>query len=627
MVRVRRETVVGILVTSLPLLAAAAVASLFFPGSGERLVTLYMINVIAVLGIGIYAGNSGIVSFGHVGFMAIGAYASGLLTLNPIIQKTALPHLPEWLAGIGMPFLPALAIALVVVALVAVVIGIPVARLGGSSASIATLGFLVIVHVVLVASTDFTRGSQTFFGIPRAVNLWVALPFAIAAVAVARLYRDSSAGLKLRASREDEIASTAVGVNVRLHRFFGWVLGAVLAGAAGALLAHFLGAFSPKDFYFNLTFMLLAMLILGGITTVSGAVGGAAVIMLIVELLRKLEGGVDLGFLKLPTVFGLTDIGIGVAILVVMYRLQDGLFGVRELDERFGWFKRFASKSASTSPAPAAIAAASSSGQGTLRVENLGKKFAGLVALENANFEIKPGLVTGLIGPNGAGKSTLINSVSGVVPPSTGRVLIDGQDVADLPVYAVPVAGLARTFQNIRLFKNLTVLENVTVAASALKAGGEDPAARALTVLAEVGLAEFADRLAGTLSYGAQRRLEIARALALRPRYLLLDEPAAGMNPAETEELMRVLDRIRVKYRLGLLVVEHDLKLIMRLCDVVVVLNKGQQIAIGTPAEIQANPDVIEAYIGRRRSTAQARTETATSSDFPSGAPGLHKPA
>jgi len=623
MVRVRRETVFGILVTSLPLLAAAVVASLFFPGSGERLVTLYMINVIAVLGIGIYAGNSGIVSFGHVGFMAIGAYASGLLTLNPIIQKTALPHLPEWLAGIGMPFLPALVLALVVVALVAVLIGIPVARLGGSSASIATLGFLVIVHVVLVASTDFTRGSQTFFGIPRAVNLWVALPFAIAAIAVARLHRDSSAGLKLRASREDEIASTAVGVNVKLHRFFAWVLGALLAGAAGALLAHFLGAFSPKDFYFNLTFMLLAMLILGGITTVSGAVGGAAVIMLIVELLRKLEGGVDLGFLKLPTVFGLTDIGIGVAILVVMYRLQDGLFGVRELDERFGWFKRFASKSAAGS-APAVATA--SAGQGVLQVENLGKRFAGLVALENANFEIKPGLVTGLIGPNGAGKSTLINSVSGVVPPSTGRVLIDGQDVASLAVHAVPVAGLARTFQNIRLFKSLTVLENVTVAASALKSD-EDPAARALTVLAEVGLEDFADRLAGTLSYGAQRRLEIARALALKPRYLLLDEPAAGMNPAETEELMHVLDRIRTKYRLGLLVVEHDLKLIMRLCDVVVVLNKGQQIAIGTPAEIQANPEVIEAYIGRRRSSAQARSEQGEVSGLPSSTPGLRNPA
>ncbi len=622
MVRVRRETVVGVLVTSLPLVLATLVATLFFPGSGERLVTLFMINVIAVLGIGIYAGNSGIVSFGHVGFMAIGAYASGLLTINPIIQKTALPHLPEWLAGIGMPFLPALAIALLVVAAVAILIGIPVARLGGSSASIATLGFLIIVHVLLVASADFTRGSQTFFGIPRAVNLWVALPFAVAAVAIARAYRDSSAGLRLRASREDEVASTAVGVNVKLHRFIAWVLGAVLAGAAGALLAHFLGAFSPKDFYFNLTFVLLAMLILGGITTVSGAVGGAALVMVIVELLRKLEGGVDLGAFSLPTVFGLTDIGIGIAILIVMYWLQDGLFGVRELDERFTWLKRSvptATRGAGDAGEPAAPAVT----EGTLRVENLGKSFSGLVALEKASFDIKPGLVTGLIGPNGAGKSTLINSVSGVVPPSIGRVMIDGTDVASLAVYRVPVAGLARTFQNIRLFKNLTVLENVAVAASALKSQ-TDPRERARQVLAEVGLDGFADRLAGTLSYGAQRRLEIARALALKPRYLLLDEPAAGMNPAETQELMHVLDRIRSKYRLGLLVVEHDLKLIMQLCDVVVVLNKGQQIAIGTPAEIQGDPTVIEAYIGRRRSSQQAQ---AGASGLQPGVAGLHNPA
>ncbi|MCP8894548.1 branched-chain amino acid ABC transporter ATP-binding protein/permease [Shinella daejeonensis] len=622
--RIRRGTVVGIIATALPLAAAALVAAGLFPGAGERLVTLFLINVIAVIGIGVYSGNSGIISFGNVGFMAIGAYASGLLTINPIVQKTALPHLPEWLMGWGASLLPAMLVALVVVAVVAVAIGVPLARLGGSSAAICTLGFLVIVHVVLVASSDFTRGSQTFFGIPRAANLWVTLPFAILAVAVARIYRDSVAGMKLRASREDEIASTAVGVNVRLHRFYAWVLGAVLSGAAGVLFAHFIGAFSPKDFYFNLTFMLLAMLILGGITTVSGAVVGTAAIMVIVELLRKLEGGVDLGLFSLPTVFGLTDIGIGLAILLVMYRLQDGLLGVREIDEQIPFLKRLAAGGAR--PAAAQPSAAPVSGAGMLRVEKVGKRFSGLVALENADFDIRPGLVTGLIGPNGAGKSTLINSVSGVVPPSTGRVTIDGTDVASLPVHRVPVAGLARTFQNIRLFRNLTVLENVMVAASAV-AKDRDPVDLAREALIEVGLADLADQLAGTLSYGAQRRLEIARALALKPRYLLLDEPAAGMNPTETQELMAVLDRIRRKHRLGLLVVEHDLKLIMRLCDIVVVLNKGQQIAIGTPADIQANPAVIEAYIGRRRSPLSRRSPAiaAAAPDFDPHAAG--KPA
>ena len=272
---------------------------------------------------------------------------------------------------------------------------------------------------------------------------------------------------------------------MRAHRFIAWVIGAILSGAAGVLFAHFIGAFSPKDFYFNMTFMLLAMLILGGISTVSGAVVGSAIIMVIVELLRKLEGGIDLGFLSLPTVFGLTDIGIGLAILLVMYRLQDGILGVREIDEQMPFLKRLSAgvaKPVRERPSQTQIAEG-----GTLRVENVGRRFAGLVALENADFEIRPGLVTGLIGPNGAGKSTLINSVSGVVPPSSGRVMIDGTDVASLPVHKVPVNGLGRTFQNIRLFKNLTVLENVTVAASAV-AGNSDPVDLAHEALAEVGL-------------------------------------------------------------------------------------------------------------------------------------------
>ena len=337
------------------------------------------------------------------------------------------------------------------------------------------------------------------------------------------------------------------------------------------------------------------MLILGGISTVSGAVGGTALIVVMVDLLRRLEGGAEVFGLQLPQVFGLTDIGVGLVILAVMYRLRDGLFGLREVDERL--FPEPAIKAAPS-------AQATTSDQVSLSIQGVGRRFAGLVALEDVSFAVRPGLVTGLIGPNGAGKSTLINAISGVVPPSSGRVLLNGTDTALVPVHDVPMLGLGRTFQNIRLFRNLTVLENVTVAADAVACPGEDSRAAAMAALAVVGMQDLASRPANSLPYGAQRRLEIARALALRPSFLLLDEPAAGMNPAETDALIAVLRQIRADHRVGLMVVEHDLKLIMRLCDHIVVLNKGQMIAEGTPKEIRANPAVIEAYIGKRRAAA-----------------------
>lgn len=597
MPRIGLQAVKGTITLALPLIALAFFAELVLPPSLARLATLFLIYVTAVVGMQIYSGNSGIISFGHAGFLALGAYASALLTIQPAILSTSLPNLPVWLAGIagGHSLLVGACGAMVVVGLVAVLFGMPLARLGGSAASIATLGFLVIVHVTLVASADITRGSQTFFGVPRGVSAFVALPAALIAVAVARIYRGTKGGLALRAAREDEIAARASGVNVSRQRFVAWVLGALVSGTAGVLLAHFLGAFSPKDFHFSLTFLLMSMLILGGITTVSGAVGGTALIVVMVDLLRRLEGGAEVFGLKLPEVFGLTDIGVGLVILAVMYRLRDGLFGLREVDERL--FPEPIVTAAFAPKNPESKAA-------SLSVQGVGRRFAGLVALEDVSFAVRPGLVTGLIGPNGAGKSTLINAISGVVPPSSGQVLLNGTNTAQISVHEVPACGLGRTFQNIRLFRNLTVLENVTVAADAVARPGENSRAAAMAALAVVGMQDMAARPANSLPYGAQRRLEIARALALRPSFLLLDEPAAGMNPAETDALIAVLRQIRADHEIGLLVVEHDLKLIMRLCDHIVVLNKGQMIAEGTPEVIRANPAVIEAYIGKRRAAA-----------------------
>ena len=382
----------GVLILGLPLVLLAVLAETVFPPSLARLVTLFLIYVVAVIGNQIYSGNSGIISFGHAGFMAVGAYASALLTINPSLLSTSLPNLPQWIAvWAGQPLAVGMIVALMVVAVMALLFGLPIARLGGAAATIATLGLLVIVHVTLIASTDITRGSQTFYGVPRGVSALAALPVAVLALVVARLYRSSRSGLAMRAAREDEIAATAMGVNVVRQRFVAFVVSAIVAGASGVLLAHFLGAFSPKDFYFNLTFLLMSMLILGGISTVSGAVGGAAVIVLMVDLLRRLEGGATVLGLELPEVFGLTDIGVGLVILTVMYRLRDGLFGVREVDERLF-------PEAPVAAAPTAANAALK-GDASLRIEKVGRRFAGLVALEDVTFSVRPGRVTGLIAP------------------------------------------------------------------------------------------------------------------------------------------------------------------------------------------------------------------------------------
>jgi len=233
-----------------------------------------------------------------------------------------------------------------------------------------------------------------------------------------------------------------------------------------------------------------------------------------------------------------------------------------------------------------------------LEAVEVGKRFGGIHALRSVSLRLREGDVVGLIGPNGSGKTTFLNCLSGVFPPTTGRVALDGRPIPRRG-HAVARRGVVRTFQNIRLFGWLTVLQNVEVGAlGAGRARRSSSHRHARDTLAKLGIERLADRYAGTLSYGDQRRLEIARALAAEPRFLLLDEPAAGMNEAESAELGAAVQAIRKEHGCGVLVVEHDLRLIMRICDHVVVLNEGEVIASGSPEEVRSDPAVVAAYIG-----------------------------
>jgi len=295
-----------------------------------RTVTDALIRMVLVIGLYIFIGNSGVLAFGHIGFTLIGAYATAWFTLPPFKKSFAL-QLPGFLAERQYPMIPSAIAAGALAAAVALIVGVPIMRLGGIAASIATLAVLGMLYTFYTNWAAWTMGAATLPGIPIYVNMWVALAWVIVALIAAFAFQQSRSGLALRASREDEFAARAVGINIWAQRLVAFVLSAFFMGIGGVLQAHFLGSIAVKNFWLSLTFVSIAMLIVGGQRSLTGAVAGAALVSIIVEILRQFEVGVDLGGSLIQLPLGARELGIAIVMLLVLIFRPSGITGGREI--------------------------------------------------------------------------------------------------------------------------------------------------------------------------------------------------------------------------------------------------------------------------------------------------------
>jgi branched-chain amino acid transport system permease protein len=356
--------IVRALISSLLLstVLTVAVLALHFGGDAvtQNVVMIFLVNLVVAVGLQTFTGNSGVVSFGHVAFMGIAAYATAIVSAPPAIKATLIPDAPTFLLEAELPLVPALLVAIAVTVAIAAPVGFVFVRLSGAAAAISTLAWLVIVRTVIANWDTLTAGTFTFYGLPPYTTIWWALGLAILAITAARLFRESGLGLALRASSNDELVARAVGVNMTIARVAAWVLSAAIAAMGGFLYAHHVLALAPNAFYFQLTFLILVMVIVGG-SSVSGAVVGAASISVIAEVLRRAETATGR--------FGISAGALAVIFVVMMILRSKGLLGRWELDEllvrgRRRWRRGRGSGGRSESPAPVDSAADGRSSSG-----------------------------------------------------------------------------------------------------------------------------------------------------------------------------------------------------------------------------------------------------------------------
>ncbi|MFJ7217705.1 ATP-binding cassette domain-containing protein [Amycolatopsis sp. NPDC098790] len=581
--------------------AAIAVAAWFLPYGldtyGIHVVNIAVVFALLAVGLGLAMGVAGQINLAQVAFFGIGSYALAIFTTNS-----------------GLGFWVSAVLAMLATALAGLFVGIPALRVQSHYLGIVTLG-LALAFTNWVTNAQVAGGASGINGIPAPplfgidlTNEYLYYYFELIvfglAIAFALFLVRTALGRRLRAIRDDSLAAGAVGAPVPLLRMTAFLTASVYGGAAGVLYAGLIHYIAPESFSVANMFLLLAMVIIGGRQSIVGCVIGAIALALVREALVDFSIYAQLGY--------------GAVVVLMVVFAPTGLAGLPQRIRSAVRRRRHRAPGVLTAFRPYEPAT-DTAASGALEVSGISKQFRGLRALDGVTLSVAPGEIRGIVGPNGSGKTTLFNVISGIYTAGGGTASFDGRQLTGRRPHQLSRQGMSRTFQNLRLFGQMTVEENLLVALdrTPMRAAWryvvwpigiwrhERRLRRdAAELLDRFGLTDFAGAAPKSLPYGIQRRVELARAMAAGPSLLLLDEPAAGLNGQEVGQLQEIVRSIRDS-GVTVVLIEHNMGLVMSLCDRVTVLASGRVIAEGTPAEVAVRPEVIEAYLGDSFSTAE----------------------